>query len=223
MRIWSVPVGQVVDLGPARGRGLLLASHALARVAATVDVEVSDISWYAGRTADAAALRLALVHRDNRSATLRLYTVDSTGTEAPLADLRHRRGNGRPGPDLGPLVATPVRPGDSIRRRYQVTGAMVTDHVPGRAPVLTTPDLISLIEHTAADLLRPRFAAGTSAVGTWIGVRHTGPASVGEEVEVCATVADVSGRRVTFDVRAGVGARDVGDGQVTQTLIRAAG
>ncbi|MDT0530558.1 hypothetical protein RM555_16315 [Micromonospora sp. DSM 115977] len=121
------------------------------------------------------------------------------------------------------LLTGAVELGERTHRSFEVGAGMLTDHVPGSPSVLSTPALIGLLEDTAADILRPRFAPGAASVGTWIGVHHRSPALAGERVDVVATVAVVAGRRVTFDVTASVGGRTVGDGQVTQTLIRAAG
>ncbi|GAB3137184.1 hypothetical protein GCM10027290_02450 [Micromonospora sonneratiae] len=124
------------------------------------------------------------------------------------------------GPAGQQLLTRPVQVGEHTHRSFEVGPNMVTDHVPGAPSVLSTPALIALMEDTAADILRPHFLPGAASVGTWIGVRHTAPALVGEQVEVHATVAEIAGRRVTFDVAAQVAGRQIGDGQVTQTLIR---
>ncbi|GLY24635.1 hypothetical protein [Micromonospora sp. NBRC 101691] len=121
------------------------------------------------------------------------------------------------------LLTVAVAPGDRTRRSFDVGAEMLTGHVPGAPSVLSTPALIRILEDTAADVLRPRFAPGAASVGTWIGVHHRAPAVAGEQVDVVATVATVTGRRITFDVTASVGDRTIGDGQVTQTLIRATG
>ncbi|MEU4568947.1 hypothetical protein [Micromonospora sp. NPDC023956] len=121
------------------------------------------------------------------------------------------------------LLTVAVGPGDRTHRSFDVGGEMLTGHVPGAPAVLSTPALIGLLEDTAADILRPRFTPGAASVGTWIGVHHRAPALAGDRVDVVATVATVTGRHITFDVTASVDGRTIGDGQVTQTLIRATG
>ncbi|MFC0865846.1 thioesterase family protein [Sphaerimonospora cavernae] len=123
-------------------------------------------------------------------------------------------------PAADQLLADPVQAGDQMERSFEVTESMVTGHVPGAPSVLTTPSLIAFLEDTAADILRPRFAPGAAAVGTWIGVRHRAPALAGQRVDVRAVVAEVRGRHITFDVSARVADTTIGDGQVTQTLIQ---
>ena len=225
MDLWTAPPGTETDL-PASAEPpaatfmpLHTAADTLGRLAAHLaglDGTLDALHWYAGDPPPGAALRLRIqaCSPDHRLVTLRLCTVDGE----PLADVRVRRAGGSTDA-AGLLTPVPVR-GESIHRRFTVAAPMLTDHVPGRDPVLTTPDLIALLEDTAADLLRPRFADGVASVGTWIGIRHTGPAWLGEHVDVTAEVLDVRGRRFTFDVRACVGNREIGVGQVGQTLIR---
>jgi predicted thioesterase len=215
---WTAPPGEETD--PAAFAPLRAVTDAVDRLAAHVagfDGTLDALHWYPGDTPAGDPLRLRVQTRspDGRSVTLRLFTVDGR----PIADVRLRRAGGSAGPD-GLLTVVPER-GESIHRRFAVAAPMLTDHVPGRPAVLTTPDLIAFLEDTAADLLRPRFAPGVSSVGTWIGIRHTGPARLGDHVDVTAEVLEVRGRRFTFDVRAHVGGREIGTGQVGQTLIRA--
>lgn len=119
------------------------------------------------------------------------------------------------------LVTSPVQVGDQSEHTYEVTSDMVTNHVPGAPPVLSTPSMIACMEDTAARVLRRRLVPDAAAVGAWIGVYHRAPALLGERVDVRATVVVVRGRHVTFDVEARVAGRLIGDGQVTQVLIRA--
>ena len=124
-------------------------------------------------------------------------------------------------PETVDLLTAAVAPGDRIHRSFAVGAGMLTGHVPGAPPVQSTPAQIGLLEDTAAGILRPRLAPGASSVGTWIGVHHRAPALSGDRVDVAATVATVAGRWITFDVTASVAGRVIGNGQVTQTLIRA--
>lgn len=246
MDIWNAPVGTTIDLGelPAEAdpTGLGQAATVLNRLdqlftrpgeappenAATAEPRITGISWHPRRHQPGPArLTLTVVARSTnaRRVALRVHAIDgASGAASVLADLTGRR---TPAAATTPtptdaLLTTPVRPGDRTQRDFEVDARMLTDHVPGAVPVMTTPTLIRLIEDTAADVLRPRFVPGAASLGTWIGVRHTGAATLGDRVRVSAVVADVRGRQIIFDVRAWVGEhRPVGDGQVTQTLIRA--
>jgi fluoroacetyl-CoA thioesterase len=224
MDLWTAPPGAETDLPTRSGtregfaalRSAARVVDALAAHLTRIDGTLDALHWYPTDTPYDGAVRLRVRDRspDGRLVMLRLCTVDGQ----PLADVRLRRTGSV---DPAPLVAPVPGRGDVITRRFEVAASMLTDHIPGREPVLTTPDLIAFLEDTAADLLRPRFAPGVSSVGTWIGIRHTAPAWLGEHVDVTAEVLQVRGRRFTFDVRACVGDREIGVGQVGQTLIRA--
>jgi predicted thioesterase len=220
--IWEAHAGQHADLGDLAGPppGLHLAARVLGMVAAAVPpgTLLEQVVWHGPEgTPGTGRLRATLHSRADAIGTLRLHLLD--GDRATwLGDLRCRRRPARTAP-AGGMLSAPPNPGDATRRDFTVEATMTTDHVAGRAPVLATPALIAMLEDTAADLLRPLFTPGASSVGTWIGVRHTGAAALGEQVTVHAAVAATRGRRVTFDVRASVGHRPIGDGQVTQTLV----
>jgi predicted thioesterase len=221
MDVWALPTGHELDLGPLPGpmrTELALASHLLAvlddRLAGSDGAVLDGLVWYPSSAGGDLRLQVS------EPGQVRLLAVDRDGTTRPILDVRFRRPSGNSGSSA--LLTTPLQPGDNIERQYAVDADRLTDHVPGARPVLATPDLIGWLEDTAASLLRPRFAAGTSSLGTWIGIRHTGPAWLGERVDVRAAVAAVHGRRFLFDVRARVGDRPIAGGQVAQTLIRAA-
>ncbi len=79
-------------------------------------------------------------------------------------------------------------------------------------PVLATPVMIMLMENAALNALHPYFAAGQTAVGTRIDVRHLAAAPPGRTVTATAAVTAVEGRRVTFAIEARDGERLIGAG-----------
>ncbi|MDG6106395.1 hypothetical protein Daura_27455 [Dactylosporangium aurantiacum] len=200
--LWTAPAGTPADL------------RLLALLPIPPDAHVEHLTWHGDAPGDG-PLRLVETDLDpsRRVATLRLLRGDRL-----LADLRVRRGAPRHPTPHG-LLRTGLGPGASCTRTFTVTADLTTDHVPDTEPVLSTPALIACLEDTAADVLRPHFAPATASLGTWIGVRHTGPARTGDAFEVTAVLADVRGRRYLFDVRATLAGRPIGDGQVAQTLI----
>jgi predicted thioesterase len=121
--------------------------------------------------------------------------------------------------ELGYLTQ-PLEPGTRIETSHPVLAPMLTHHIPGRAGVLTTPNLVGLFEDTAADLVRPRLAGGAASVGTRVDIHHTGAAFEGDPVRVSAAVTGVDGRRIGFEVAAHVGDRPVGHGNLVFTLVR---
>ncbi|MEV6930640.1 hotdog domain-containing protein [Dactylosporangium sp. NPDC051485] len=200
--IWQAPIGVPLDLP---------VSAALPPVPVPPDAHVDQLVWH-GHHIDADA-RAYVAARDEHTVTVRI-----AAGERIVADLRVRRGPARaarPHDLLGPGVTR--RP--AYTRRFTVAEEHTTDHVPGADPVLSTPTLIAFMEDTAADVLRPHFGTATASLGTWIGIRHTGPARRGQTLIVTAALVETRGRRYLFDVRATADGRPVGDGQVAQTLI----
>ncbi|MET7402469.1 hypothetical protein ABZS66_54205 [Dactylosporangium sp. NPDC005572] len=176
---------------------------------------VEQVIWHGDPSGDPdGQLTVGVARRDGDVVTIRLRDGDRL-----VADVRLRTGpKRRPAPH--DLLRTGLGPGATCTRTFVVTDDATTDHVPGAVPVLSTPSLIAYLEDTAADVLRPHFGPATASLGTWIGVRHTGPARTGDEVLVTAVLAEVRGRRYLFDVEATVAGRPIGDGQVAQTLVR---
>jgi predicted thioesterase len=201
--LWTAPDGTPADL------------RVLPMLPIPAGAHVEQLIWH-GDPAGAGDAPLRLTAVDGGSG--RVVTLRLLRGERLVADLRVRHGPPR---DESPhrLLRTDLRPGAACTRTFTVTAGQTTDHVPDSAPVLSTPALIAAMEDTAADTLRPHFAPTTASLGTWIGVRHTGPARTGEAFVVTAVLADVRGRRYLFDVHATLDGRRLGDGQVAQTLI----
>ena len=121
--------------------------------------------------------------------------------------------------ELGYLTRS-LLPGARVERTYPMTPDRLTSHIPNRAPVLMTPDLVALFEDAAADLVRPRLADGATSVGTRVDIHHTGAAFGEDTVRVTAVVTTVDGRRLWFEVSAYVDDRPVGHGTIGFTLVR---
>ena len=68
--------------------------------------------------------------------------------------------------------------------------------------VVATPALIWLLEVAAHSLLARFLDPGEGTVGTEVNVKHLAAAPEATLVTVTATVCELEGRRVTFDVRA---------------------
>jgi len=81
---------------------------------------------------------------------------------------------------------------------YEVDRDQVAPHLP--RPVLATPTMIGLIEHTCAAATMTHLDDGETTVGTHVCVSHEGPASPGEQVVVRCRLARIDRRRLTFDV-----------------------
>jgi predicted thioesterase len=66
--------------------------------------------------------------------------------------------------------------------------------------VLATPRLVALLEQAAIRALEPHLPPGAGTVGTRIDVRHLAATPVGMRARVRATLREVDGRRLVFDI-----------------------
>lgn len=72
----------------------------------------------------------------------------------------------------------------------------------GAVDVYSSAALVALLEAAAVAALADRLPDGQTTVGTHLGVRHLAPTPVGVAVRAEATLREVDGRRLTFDVEA---------------------
>lgn len=72
----------------------------------------------------------------------------------------------------------------------------------GMPAVLSTPQLIGLIERTARQALVPLLETNERSVGIEIDLRHFAPTPLGAQVTITARVIQAEGREVTFQVEA---------------------
>lgn len=68
--------------------------------------------------------------------------------------------------------------------------------------VLSTPNLIGIIERAAREALTPFLETNERSVGTEIELRHLAPTPLGRKVAVAVRVVHVEGRQATFQVEA---------------------
>ena len=86
-------------------------------------------------------------------------------------------------------------------------------------PVLATPVMILAMENAALAALKPYLEPGESALGTHVDVKHLAATPVGRRITASATVLRVSGRSITFSVRATDGDEVIGSGTHERMLI----
>jgi len=79
--------------------------------------------------------------------------------------------------------------------------------------VFATPWMIALLENVCSALLRPHLPEGGGSVGTMVDVRHLAATPVGLKVRARATVLEVSGRRVLFQVEAADEVEKIAEGR----------
>ena len=95
----------------------------------------------------------------------------------------------------------PLAVGLTYRRDVTVTDDMTPAHLRSEPlRVLSTPDMIRLIEQTAIEALRDHLAPGQATVGTRVDVAHVGATLVGMTVTITVELAEIDRRRLGFKV-----------------------
>lgn len=87
--------------------------------------------------------------------------------------------------------------------QFEVEPKHAIDFAEGGMPaVLSTPQLVGLLERTARMTLAPLLDANERTVGIEIELRHLAPTPVGQRVTCVARVIHAEGREVSFHVEA---------------------
>jgi predicted thioesterase len=96
----------------------------------------------------------------------------------------------------GPLAAGLVH-----SRAVTVTDEMTPAHL-RRDPirVLSTPDMIRLVEQTAIEAVAPYLAPGQATVGTRVDIAHLAATPVGMTLTITVELTEVDRRRLAFQI-----------------------
>ncbi len=86
--------------------------------------------------------------------------------------------------------------------------------------VFSTPNMINLMEHAAREALRPVLEPGEESVGMTVHVEHVAATPIGGGVRAVATVTQVKGKAVDFDVEAFDDHERIGRGTHRRAIIR---
>jgi fluoroacetyl-CoA thioesterase len=105
-----------------------------------------------------------------------------------------------------------LKPGLAHTRKITVDEPRVIEFMGEDCRVYATPRIISDVEYTCRDFLLAHLDAGEDSVGTKVNWEHVGPALLGEAVTVAVKLAQVDGRRVTFEATVTAGADEVARG-----------
>lgn len=95
----------------------------------------------------------------------------------------------------------PLAVGLTYVRRVEVTDDMTPKHLRSEPiRVLSTPDMIRLIEQTAIEAVQPCLASGQVTVGTRVDVTHLAATPVGMTVTITVELTEIDRRRLAFRV-----------------------
>ena len=72
--------------------------------------------------------------------------------------------------------------------------------ISGALEVFATPAMISLMEETCWKMIQPELEEGLGSVGTKVDVSHMAPSAIGMTVMCEATLINIDGRKLTFEV-----------------------
>lgn len=91
----------------------------------------------------------------------------------------------------------------------------------GKIAVLATPVMINLIEEAALAAIEDALPVGMQSLGTHLDVSHIAATPVGMKTEAKATVSEIDGRTVRFDVEARDQTDVIGRGSHTRVVVTA--
>jgi predicted thioesterase len=95
----------------------------------------------------------------------------------------------------------PLAVGLTYSRSITVTDEMTPAHLrqePIR--VLSTPDMIRLVEQTAIEAVAPYLAPGQATVGTRVDIAHLAATPVGMTITISVELTEVDRRRLAFRI-----------------------
>lgn len=91
----------------------------------------------------------------------------------------------------------------------------------GMPAVLSTPNLIGLLERTARKALEPFLDADERSVGIEIELRHLAPTPLGAQVTCITRVIQVDGKKINFQIEAKEGNQLIARGLHKRAVVRA--
>ena len=105
---------------------------------------------------------------------------------------------------------------------WEVTDDMTAKRIGSAgSKILSTPNMVALMEATALELAKAYLAEDQTTVGAEIHCRHLAPTPVGMKVTATAEATDVSanGKMITFKVTASDAEGLIGEGIHTRAVI----
>jgi len=119
-----------------------------------------------------------------------------------------------------------IAPGASATFSYTVPANKTVPHLYPEAAdfqampaVFATGFMVGLMEWTCMKVLEPHLEAGEGSLGVHIDVSHTAATLPGQTVTVEAKCIDVTGRRITFEVKAHDGVETIGAGRHQRIIV----
>lgn len=93
--------------------------------------------------------------------------------------------------------------GNKLTKEYVVTSEMTAKVLKsGDLEVLATPILVSFMEDTSKELVRPDLETSSTTVGSKIDCSHLAPTGVGRKVKVTSVLTEIDRRKLVFEITA---------------------
>lgn len=89
----------------------------------------------------------------------------------------------------------------------------------GELEVLATPKMCALMEESAYKCIGAELDEGASSVGTVLEIKHLSATPVGMSVKAIATVTEVDGRRIVFELKAYDDTGIIGEGRHERFIV----
>jgi len=91
----------------------------------------------------------------------------------------------------------------------------------GGLDVFATPEMITMMEKAALLAVSKQLPEGDTTVGTAVNIKHTSPTLPGSTVRVTASLTEIDGRRLLFEVKAFDEAGEIGSGTHERFIVTA--
>jgi 2-hydroxychromene-2-carboxylate isomerase/predicted thioesterase len=85
---------------------------------------------------------------------------------------------------------------------------------------VSTPSIVGFLEQASLEAIRDRLEPGEISVGRFVSLEHVAPAFPGRPVECVATLREVAGRHLKFDIHAEQEGSRVAYGDYTRVVVR---
>ena len=89
----------------------------------------------------------------------------------------------------------------------------------GLLPVYATPAMIALMEKCASECVASYIEEGKSSVGTMLNIRHLSASPIGIKISCTATLTEIDGRRLVFNLEASDEKGLIGEGTHERFII----
>jgi len=101
------------------------------------------------------------------------------------------------------MASSEITLGFTHQNHFNVEAIHLANHLgSGALPVLATPALIAWMENTAMETVAPFLLSTETTVGTAIAIKHLKASPLHAEITCHATVTEVEGRRIRFEIKA---------------------